>query len=40
MRTILIGPGLKFLKYYDGDEWTSKDVEIDILNMMKVHSAD
>ena len=38
MRTILIGPGLKFLKYYDGNEWNTKDVESDILNMMKVHS--
>ena len=38
MRTILIGPGLKFLKYYDGNEWNTKDVENDILNMMKIHS--
>ena len=39
MRTILIGPGLKFLKYYDENEWKAKDVEKDILNMMKMHSS-
>ena len=40
MRTILIGPDLKFLKYYDGNEWRALDVKNDIANMMKLHSAD
>jgi len=39
MRTVLIGPGLKFLKYYDGNEWTPKGVEDDIQNMMKIYSS-
>jgi len=38
MRTILIGPGLKFLKYYDGNEWSVKDVESDLNNIMKLYS--
>ena len=37
MRTILIGPDLKFLKYYDGSEWSVKDVENDIQNIMKLY---
>ena len=39
MRTILIGPDLKFLKYYDGNEWLVHDVENDIKNIMKLHSS-
>ena len=37
MRTILIGPNLKFLKYYDGNEWPVKDLKSDIENIMKLH---
>ena len=37
MRTILIGPDLKFLKYYDGNEWSVKDAYEDIRNMMKLY---
>ena len=39
MRTILIGPGLKFLKYYDGGEWPVKDSYEDIKNMMKLYQS-
>ena len=38
MRTILIGPNLKFLKYYDGNEWSVKTLEDDIKNIMKLYS--
>ena len=37
MRTILIGPDLKFLKYYDGNEWSVKDAYEDINNIMKLY---
>ena len=37
MRTILIGPDLKFLKYYDGNEWSVKDAYEDISNIMKLY---
>ena len=37
MRTILIGPDLKFLKYYDGNEWSVKDAYEDINNLMKLY---
>ena len=37
MRTILIGPDLKFLKYYDGNEWSVKDAANDIKNIMKLY---
>lgn len=37
MRTILIGPDLKFLKYYDGNEWSVKDVQNDIQNIMRLY---
>ena len=37
MRTILIGPDRKFLKYYDGNEWSVKDAYDDIKNMMKLY---
>ena len=37
MRTILIGPDLKFLKYYDGNEWSVKDAYNDIKNIMKLY---
>ena len=37
MRTILIGPNLKFLKYYDGNEWSVKDLQDDIQNIMKLY---
>ena len=37
MRTILIGPDMKFLKYYDGNEWSVKDAYNDIRNMMKLY---
>jgi len=37
MRTILIGPELKFLKYYDGSEWSVKDAHNDIKNFMKLY---
>ena len=37
MRTILIGPDLKFLKYYDGNEWSVKDAYEDIHNIMKLY---
>ena len=38
MRTILIGPDLKFLKYYDGDEWLARDAIEDIKDIMKLYS--
>ena len=37
MRTILIGPDMKFLKYYDGNEWSVKDAYDDIENFMKLY---
>ncbi len=37
MRTILIGPDMKFLKYYDGNEWSVKDAYDDIKNFMKLY---
>ena len=37
MRTILIGPDMKFLKYYDGNEWSVKDAYDDIENIMKLY---
>ena len=37
MRTLLIGPNLKFLKYYDGNEWSVKDAYEDISNIMKLY---
>jgi len=37
MRTILIGPDLKFLKYYDGNEWSVKDAYNDIKDIMKLY---
>ena len=37
MRTILIGPDMKFLKFYDGNEWSVKDAYDDIKNFMKLY---